>query len=934
MDSPRWVSDTAPILWHQLETSVVLQRCGTDAAQGLSQAEVSQRLARQGANELINGRTKSLWQMAWEQLTEPLVMLLIVATAVSTLLGDYREAVVILIIVGLNGLLGVSQEYRSERAMMALRELAVPTVKVRRDGHWQECSATQLVVGDLVQLEAGNRVPADLRLLETANLAIQEAALTGESVPVGKDPQVLPQDNWVLGDRHNMAYLGTVVEQGRGRGVVVATGMDTELGHIAALLGRVEVSQTPLQQRLGQLGRSLVMASLAIVGVIFILGLARGENLKLMFLTSVSIAVAAVPEGLPAVVTIALALGAQRMLQRQALIRKLPAVETLGSVTTICSDKTGTLTENRMTVTVLDVIGHRLNLTSLRQAQGWPVKTANPPSFLDNQPALYLLLMGSALCNDAILEITPLAPDHWQVVGEPTEGALVRAAAQLGLPKAELEAAWPRVAEIPFDAQRRRMSTLHRPATPTPALNIDWPWAIGDHGFPYVLFTKGAIDSLLPLCQEIWIDYRTEPLSELWQDWLLDTHSQLASEGSRVLGVACKPCLSKELTAHTEEGLVFIGLVGMSDPIRADAKQAIQLCISAGIRPVMITGDHPLTAQHIARELGLATNGQLLTGQDLMTLSVADLAQKVDATAVYARVTPEDKLKIIEALQHQGHIVAMTGDGVNDAPALKQADIGIAMGLTGTDVAKEAADMALLDDSFATIVAAVREGRMIYDNIRKFVHYLLSSNAGEIWVMLLAPFLGMPLPLQPLQILWINLMTDGLPALALGLEPAEKHIMQRPPYAPGENFFSRGLGWSIIWVGILMGGIALGTGYWAWQQGLGTWQTMLFTVLTLSQMGNALALRSQRLAFWQVGPWSNPALLAAVVFTFVAQVGVIYFSPLQQIFGTQPLSLGEFLLCLGLSSGVFVGIEAQKGWQRRRLRSKKASYRPSYPSLQ
>jgi Ca2+-transporting ATPase len=573
---------------------------------------------------------------------------------------------------------------------------------------------------------------------------------------------------------------------------------------------------------------------------------------------------------------------------------------------------------------VLDVIGHRLDLTSLRQEQGWPAQRADPPDFLGNQPALKLLLTGGTLCNDAVLEIDPHAPDHWQVVGEPTEGALVRAAAQLGLQKSDLESHWPRIAEVPFDAQRRRMSTLHRQPADLPiAPEMHWPWSAEGHSFPYVLFTKGAIDSLLPLCQEVWIDHHIEPLSETWRDWLLDTHDQLAREGTRVLGIACKPCLTADLTDKTEQNLVLGGLVGMSDPIRADAKQAIQLCMSAGIRPIMITGDHPLTACHIAHELGLTTSATILTGQELMTLSAADLTYRVEAVSVYARVTPEDKLKIIEALQHRGHIVAMTGDGVNDAPALKAADIGIAMGITGTDVAKEAADMALLDDSFATIVAAVREGRMIYDNIRKFVHYLLSSNAGEIWVMLVAPFLGMPLPLLPLQILWINLMTDGLPALALGVEPAEKHIMHRPPYKPGENFFSRGLGWSIIWVGVLMGGLSLGTGYWGWRQRLPAWQTMLFTVLTLSQMGNALALRSERNSFWHIGPVSNPALLGAVLLTFIAQVGVIYFPPLQEIFSTTPLRLWEFLLCLGVSSGVFWAIEAEKWWRRRRIRSTK-----------
>jgi Ca2+-transporting ATPase len=908
--------------WHQLETTETLQWLGSDTLQGLSEAEAHRRLAQEGPNELIKGQTKRVWRIIWEQLVEPLVVILIVAALVSASLGDYQEAIVILIIVLLNALLGVSQEYRSERAMAALRELAVPTVKVRRGRKWQERPATDLVVGDIVLLEAGNRVPADLRLLETANLRIQESALTGEAEPVEKDPRMLSPENLPLGDRRNMAYLGTVVLYGRGYGVVTATGMNTELGHIAAMLHTVHAGPTPLQQRLEQLGKGLVTLSLAIVGVIFVLGLLRGEDLKLMFLTAVSIAVAAVPEGLPAVVTIALALGSQRMLRRHALIRKLPAVETLGSVTTICSDKTGTLTENRMTVTALDVAGHQLDLTAyLRHNGTWLGDREIPPYVLADQPALGLLLMGSTLCNDAVLEVDPQLSEHFQIVGEPTEGALVRAAAHLGLWKSKLEADLPRLAEIPFDAQRRRMTTLHRlsPKSVTLTLNplnIDWPWSHQDGGLPYIAFTKGAVDSLLQICSEVWVDHHTEPLTEVWGDWLLNRHDALAQEGTRVLGVACKPCLSPELYPGVERDLIFIGLVGMSDPIRPEAKEAVQTCISAGIRPVMITGDHPLTAQHIARELGLALDGQILTGQDLTKLSIETLTKRVQEVSVYARVTPEDKLKIIEALQRQGQVVAMTGDGVNDAPALKKADIGIAMGITGTDVAKEAADMALLDDNFATIVAAVREGRTIYDNIRKFVQYLLSSNTGEIWVMLIAPFLGMPLPLLPLQILWINLMTDGLPALALGVEPAERHIMQRPPYAPRENLFSRGLGISILWIGILMGALSLGAGYGYWAYHLSSWQTILFTVLTLSQLGNALALRSERASFFHLGLRSNPSLIAAVIFTFGLQMAVIYIPFLQAIFDTVPLSFNDLLICLLLSSGVFWAVELKK-WRQR-----------------
>jgi Ca2+-transporting ATPase len=915
----------------------VLQWLDSDPGYGLDQVEAQRRFAQHGPNELINGQAKSLWHILWEQLSEPLVVLLIAATIVSAGLGDYQEAVVILIIVVLNALLGASQEHRSEQAMAALRELAVPVVKVRRAGQWQERPATDLVIGDIVLLEAGNRVPADLRLLETANLRIQESALTGEAEPVDKNPKVLLQEHLPLGDRTNMAYMGTAVTYGRGYGVVTATGMDTELGHIAAMLDTVHAGPTLLQKRLMKLGRSLVAVSCAIVAVIFVLGLLRGEDFKLMFLTAVSIAVAAVPEGLPAVVTISLSLGSQRMLRRHALIRKLPAVETLGSVTSICSDKTGTLTENRMTVTALDVAGHELNLISyLRHHVSELGDAEQAPHLLIDQPALDLLIIGSALCNDALLEAAPPATDtkttnaeaahlpaeNCYVVGEPTEGALVRAASQLGLSKTQLERDLPRVAELPFDAQRRRMTTLHRlpkhfKSVPFP---LQWPWQ--QHmSLPYIAFTKGAIDSLLAICSEVWVEHHTEPLTEVWHDWILNRHNALAQAGTRVLGVAYKPCLSSELYPGLERNLIFIGLVGMSDPIRPDAKQAVQTCIRAGIRPVMITGDHPLTARHIAQQLGLAIEDGVLTGEDLRGLSIDDLVQRVEMVSVYARVTPEDKLKIIEALQRRGHIVAMTGDGVNDAPALKAADIGIAMGITGTDVAKEAADMALLDDNFATIVAAVREGRTIYANIRKFVQYLLSSNAGEIWVMLIAPFLGMPLPLLPLQILWINLMTDGLPALALGIEPAEQHIMQRPPLSPNESLFSRGLGSSIIWIGLLMGCFSLGPGYVYWLQHQPSWQTIIFTILTLAQMSNALALRSERLSFFQLGIGSNPLLLAAVILTFGLQMAVIYVPFLRAIFRTVPLNRNELLISLILSSGVFWSIELEK-WISRLKSSK------------
>ncbi len=920
--------------WYQLESAEVLQKLGSNAALGLSSPEAARRLAEQGANELQERGSKNPWLILTEQLIAPLVIILIIAAIVSASLRDYKEAIIISVIVVLNALLGFSQEYRAEKAMAALKALAVPRVKVRREGHWQEVAASELVVGDIVRLEAGNLVPADIRLLETANLRTQEASLTGESEPVDKIASTLIGNDLPLGDRYNQAYMGTMVVYGRGQGVVTATGMDTELGKIATMLQAVSSGLTPLQQRLEQLGKGLITATLVLVLIIFILGLLRGEPIQLMFLTAVSIAVAAVPEGLPAVVTIALALGSQRMLQRGALIRQLPAVETLGSVTTICSDKTGTLTENRMTVSVLDVVGHRLELTSyLPKTSPWLDAREERPSLLNDQPELALLLTGSALCNDAQLEEIPDRSYCFQIVGEPTEGALVMAAAHLGLWKSELDFSFPRVAEVPFDAQRKRMTTIHQVPSALSqlpsSLQIPWQWHQKMGHLPYLGFTKGAVAGLLEICTEVWINDHPESLTEVWRDYIMETNNELAQQGTRVLGVAFRPGLSEQIDGgqNWERDLIFIGVVGMSDPMRREVQEAVQTCIRAGIRPIMITGDHPLTAQYIARKLGIAVDGKILTGQDLANLSGFSLEQQVAEISVYARVTPEHKLNIVRALQHQGQIVAMTGDGVNDAPALKQADIGVAMGITGTDVAKEAADMALLDDNFATIVAAVKEGRIIYDNIRKFIKYMLSSNTGEIWVMLVAPFLGMPLPLLPLQILWINLMTDGLPALALGVEPAERHVMSRPPYSPKEKIFSRGLGWNIIWVGILMGLVSLVTGYWYWLHDHPSWQTIVFTVLTLSQMGNALAIRSERNSLFQIGLFSNPSLLAAVTLTLGLQIAVIYVPLLQQLFQTIALSPEELIVCLVLSTVVFWGVELEKLLLPPRLLTKKSKER-------
>jgi Ca2+-transporting ATPase len=719
-----------------------------------------------------------------------------------------------------------------------------------------------------------------------------------------------------------MVYMGTVVTYGRGVAVITATGMSTELGRIAELIQTVEREPTPLQRRLEQLGRGLALAALVIVAVVFLLGLLRGEDWQLMLLTAISMAVAAVPEGLPAVVTIALALGAQRMLRRQALIRKLPAVETLGSVTVICSDKTGTLTENRMTVTVLDVLGETQQVDTLLR-RGVPVADAELlPGQRPPVRSLGLLAKAAALCNDASLEPTP--EGGYQAVGDPTEGALVVAAAELGLVKTELDQRWPRVGEVPFTSERKRMTTVHRVGVT--ADQSDAPWCCGS----YVAFAKGAVDSLLDISNRVWTGDEDVALTSEMRARIVAANDRLAGQGQRVLGVAFRPLdeqPDEAQEAALEREMTFIGLVAMIDPPRPEVREAVATARAAGIRPVMITGDHPLTARQIAWELDIATDREPLTGRDLAQMSADGLEEVVDQTAVYARVSPEHKLKIVQALQDRGQIVAMTGDGVNDAPALKKADIGVAMGITGTDVSKEAADMVLLDDNFATIVAAVKEGRTIYDNIRKFIQYTLTSNAGEIWVMLLAPLAGMPLPLLPLQILWINLVTDGLPGLALGVEPPERDTMRRPPHDPQENIFGRGLGRHVLWVGLLMGLVSLAMGYWTWRTGWDNWQTMIFTTLTLSQMAHALAVRSRESLF-KVGLLSNKALLGAVLLTFVLQMAVIYVPFLQNLFRTDALSLGELLLSLILSTVVFWGVEAEKWLIRRNKTEQDESNEP------
>ncbi|HJV96971.1 MAG TPA: cation-translocating P-type ATPase [Albitalea sp.] len=837
---------------------------------------------------------------ATELALASVVLVLIAAAIVSGLIGDLVDTLVIVAIVVLNAVIGFVQEYRAERAIAALRQMAALQAHVVRGGQASLIPAAELVPGDVVRIEAGNAVPADLRLIEAVQLRIEEAALTGESQPVEKIARAMHEPELPLGDWRNMAWKGTLVTYGRGHGVVVATGMDTELGRIAALLRTEGEVKTPLQKRLARFGRVLAIAVLAICAIMFVAGWLRGEPLLLMLLTAISLAVAAIPEALPAVVTVSLALGARKLVSQNALIRKLPAVETLGSVTFICSDKTGTLTENRMRVEEV--------YADAQVLRSWPAEVATREPWRT-------LLTALALSNDA------RAMADGGIIGDPTEIALYQAARDAGFDKASLAWAQPRLAEIAFDSERARMTTLHREALPTPPLPRERERARGEgaeEGGPVVGFTKGAPEHVLPLCHD---QLGTAGMEALDRGVVEEVVERMAADGLRVLAVAMRrwPELPEPFQAeNVETRLTFVGLVGLLDPPRAEARAAVQLCRSAGITPVMITGDHPATARAIAARLGIiADDGEVLTGRELARLDMAQFAEHVERVRVYARVAPEQKIKIVKALQDKGEYVAMTGDGVNDAPALKRADIGVAMGITGTDVAKEAGHMILLDDNFASIVAAVREGRRIFDNIRKFVRFVMTGNSGEIGTLFLAPFLGLPIPLLPIHILWVNLVTDGLPGLALAVEPEEKGIMQRPPRPPRENLFAHGIWQHILWVGGLITALCLVTQAWAMRVDDAHWQTMVFTVLTLSQMTHVLAIRSETESLFTRGFTTNMPLLGAVLLTFLLQLATIYVPALNPIFHTEPLTAVELGICLLLAGLIFVAVEIEKALVRR-----------------
>ncbi len=898
--------------WYQLDPGTVLQQLGSDQERGLTPQEAVERLARNGVNELMERGGRTPLKILWEQVTATMVLILIAAAVIAALLGDTKDAIAILAIVILYAALGFIQEYRAEQAVAALKKLAVPIVRVLRGGVLREVSARELVPGDVIQLETGNLVPADCRLLEAVALRIQEAALTGESEPVEKQTAAIEMAGLPLGDRRNMAYMGTIVSQGRGLALVTATGMQTELGRIADLIQQVGSEQTPLQKRLDQLGKTLALVGVGIAGLIFVLGLLRGDELRHMLLTAVSVAVAVVPEGLPAVVTITLALGAQTMLKRQALIRRLPAVETLGSVTVICSDKTGTLTENRMTVVVMDVAEHRLDLSEEVRKGGSLKMSAEAP--LETVSSLSLMAIGGALCSDA--QIIDEGAERFHTLGDPTEGALVVAAARMGFWKSSLEQAFPRTGEVPFDSERKRMTTLHRLGGHDPQTLVGLPV----NGAKVIAFTKGSVDGLLEHTGQVWVNGKSESLNADWRKRIQAANDGLAAKGMRVLGVTFRLFEQEpaNVGAGIEDELTFVGLFGMIDPPRAEVRAAVETCRQAGIRPVMITGDHPLTAVEIGRQLGIASDGRALTGADLNRMSFDELKAVVEDVSVFARVSPEHKLNIVQALQKKGQIVSMTGDGVNDAPALRKADIGVAMGITGTDVSKEAAELILLDDNFATIVAAVEQGRVIYDNIRKFVRFSVAGNIGKVLVMLLAPFLGKPIPLLPLQLLWLNLLTDGLLGLGMGVEGAERGTMRRPPYSPKEGVFSRGAGVQVAWVGALIGGLALGLGSYYYFTGREQWQTMVFTFLAFAQIWQALASRSSQESLFKLGLLSNRLLAGMAVLVFVLQLAVLYVPFLSGFFQVQALSLVDFLIALGAGALVFAAMEVEKAVRRGR----------------
>ncbi len=895
-------------IWHVLETTEIVQALQTSPKRGLSEEEASRRLEQFGPNELEEAAKPSLFRLIFEQFNNFIVIVLIIAALVAAILGDYIEAIAILAIVVLNAILGVVQERRAEEALTALRRLAAPDALVLRDGHRQVCPAGELVPGDVVFLDAGNFIPADLRLIETVNLRIEEAALTGESVPVTKDAHLVLTQDMALGDRRNTAFSGTVVSYGRGSGVVVSTGMRTQIGMIAAMLQAVHEEPTPLQRKLDQLGKALGVAALIVCALVFGVGWFRGIAPLEMFLVAVSLAVAAVPEGLAAVVTITLALGMREMITRHALIRRLSSVETLGSTTVICSDKTGTLTQNQMTVTRMWVDDTTFEITGRGFEQSGDFKVDGRVVDLRDYPASTTVLWGATLANDAQIEAEPTkdGDDASRVIGDPTEAALLVAAAKAGAFRDRLEEAYPRIDEIPFDSSRKRMTTVHKIVDPAP--DDASPFYDSELREWEMAAIKGAPDVVLELCTQFQkMDDTTAPLTDEIRERVYEANARMARSALRVIAVAFRvdPDVPEDATPEKiERDFIFVGLMGMIDPPRQQAKPAIEKARRAGIRTLMITGDFPDTAEEIAEEIALLQPGHgVLTGSQLDTMDDNALEEKVATTDVFARVSPEHKVRIVSALKAHGEIVAMTGDGVNDAPALKRADIGVAMGVTGTDVAKEAADMVLTDDNYASIVDAVEQGRVIYSNIRKFVFYLLSCNLAEIAVIFIAILAGLPSPLTPIQLLWLNLITDGAPALALGMEKGDPDIMVQSPRPPDEPVINRPMRIRIGVQTLAIAGVTLAA-YWL---GIKLFpgvpeeaKTMAFVTLSFSELLRAFTARSERYPLHKIGLFSNTWMFYAVASSLLLLLAVIYVPFLQTIFNTVSLGWAEWQIVLPL----------------------------------
>jgi P-type Ca2+ transporter type 2C len=907
----------------------------THLEKGLTREQAEDRLQTHGPNELKEKPRPGFFSLLIGQFNNFLVIILIIAAFISLLLGEYIDALAIFVIVVLNSVVGVIQESKAEAALAALKKMSAPNANVVRDGHQITIPSRELVVGDIVFVEAGNYIPADMRLVESINLKVEEASLTGESVPVEKVANVVLDKDIPIGDRKNTAFMSTMVTYGRGKGLVTSTGMHTQIGIIADMIQSYEEEPTPLQEKLDQLAKTLGIFCLAVCGAIFVWGILKDTNLSTLFnegimayltaekkdivelfMTAVSLAIAAVPEGLPAVVTICLALGMQRMIRRHALIRKLPAVETLGCTTVICSDKTGTLTQNQMTVVKGWVSGKKFNISGEGYNPTGKFSAEGQPLDPHSDPNISLLLHGAVLCNDAKLDENSDANGEkaWRIIGDPTEGALVVVAAKSGMRSKELTEILPRVQEIPFDSDRKRMTTIHE-RKPASTLPFDCPGTVA--------FVKGAPDVILDICDSIVENGKKIPLTPDKRKEVLAANQDLARQALRVLGVAYRTLdgVPAECNAEVvEKNLAFAGLLGMIDPARPEVREAVMVARKAGLKSVMVTGDYKDTAEAIAKEIGmLEPGGKVLTGAELDTLSDDELAQVIDQVNVCCRVSPAHKTKIVDAFKAKGHVVAMTGDGVNDAPALKRANIGLAMGITGTDVSKETADMVLTDDNYASIVSAIEEGRVIYSNIRKFVYYLISCNIGEILIIFVAMLFGWPLPLRPVQLLMLNLVTDGAPALALGMEKGDPDIMKLPPRPSKEPVINWEMQVGTAVQAVAMTSAVLMAYFWAlkiYPDELNRAQTIAFVTLCVSELLRAFTSRSEHYSLFSVGLFSNKWMLWANGTSFLIVLISVYVPFLNPFFDTVPLSIGDWLFMIPFMCIASVAAEITKVYIR------------------